>query len=420
MSDPQQANSLQEGSAIAALLASRIGLNANSLGRMGLAKPVEQAMARLGFTDSELFLRHLKTSTRALDALIDSVVIPETSFFRNPESFVYLRDYIEAAEKAQPQKRSQKRRWRVLSLPCSTGEEPYSIAITLLEAGLPAGSFHIDGVDISKQALASARQGSFAPYSFRKTVSYSPDQHIQRYFQLSQRRYQMVDQLRSHVQFHQGNLAEPNCLQGQAPYDIIFCRNLLIYFHQKARDRALQKLDRLLVPNGLLFVGYAEASQIDLQRFKSVSRPQAFVYQKLATPTMHNTMHNGATHLGARPVDSPQPTVSIQQMATDSISLETIREFMEKGQLEPALAQCDHYLQNEPVSAAAHLLLGEIYQAKGQYACADSAFQKVLYLDPSCTEALIYRVEMAEQAGDRAVTQRLLRRLERRLNQQRL
>lgn len=93
------------------------------------------------------------------------------------------------------------------------------------------------------------------------------------YFQMSEGRYCLNGEVRSRVQLRQGNLVDPLCLKDQPPYNIIFCRNLLVYLHRAARDRAIETLDRLLVPNGLLFVGYADTGPIDLQRFVSVAVP---------------------------------------------------------------------------------------------------------------------------------------------------
>lgn len=415
--------------AITELLASRIGLRESSLGYGGLTKPVAQGMAQLGLTDIAAYFRRLASDETALHALIERVVVPETSFFRNPESFDYLRQHVLSAASGQPRKHC----WRILSLPCSTGEEPYSIAITLLEAGLPAHAFHIEGVDISTRALASAQRGRFTRYSFRTSPGYSPDQYIQRYFKRRQGQYHMVEPLRQQVQFHRGNLIDPQYLRAHQPYDIIFCRNVLIYLHQTARDRALKTLDHLLVPQGLLFVGFAETGQIDRQRFSPVSSPQAFAYQKRAAEKPIAALIN-ANRLSVKTAKPQQvapfsvtpfsvaassvasPSVTQQQPVTDSADLMTIRDLMAEEQLTLALAQCKRYIEKAPASAEAYLLLGELYRILGQNASAESSFQKALYLAPECTEALIHCIELAEQKGDRIATHRLRLRLERRLS----
>ncbi len=426
-----------------------MGLNPRSIGTGAIAKGVSHEMRQLGFTQMEAYWRRLQTSEEALDALVSAIVIPETSFFRNPESFAYLRRYVLLEWRAQPRQHPL----RVLSIPCSTGEEPYSIAITLLEAGLTPDRFHIDAVDISSKALVRAQQGRYEDYSFRKRALYSPERHIRQYFQADQGAYRIDARVRSQVRFHQGNLADPRCLINHAPYDVIFCRNLLIYFHQAARDLALRHLYRLLTTNGLLFVGYAETSQVDLRQFKPIRALQAFVYRKSPKqPAVGSALKTAVTSpqpslLGILPSSShgqssgdtgsrqsldwanasrpageapPSPITANdprsggdQSALTMASDLEAIRALADGGVLATAVEQCDLYLKDHPASAAAYLLLGEIYQAQGTDDQAEIAFQKALYLNPTCEEALIHLLLLCEEKGDQASAQRLRQRLAR-------
>ncbi len=470
---------------IEALLSRHMGLNVNSLGAATLAQSLSQAMGTMGCTDAAAFLNCLNESEDALEALVEAVVVPETSFFRSPESFAYLHDYIVSVVQTQTQQRS----WRVLSLPCSTGEEPYSITMTFLDAGIPSDKFQVDGVDISPAALAKAQQGIYQGYSFRRSAAHNPDQHIQQYFQLVQDRYHLDPIVKSQVQFHHGNLARADCLWGHGSYDIVFCRNLLIYLHQAARDRALQNLYRLLVPNGLLFVGYAEAHQIDRQRFAPIRAPKAFVYRKLpqesaqlaaahiahtvtanhqvqATQSLpkslyiktqcttkptafpnRNSSNNSSNNrlnrnsLSTNSLIFNQPVAAstgTDQAATENTEkitisssnadkladkafdtvnsehhLATIRALADRGQFETAMEQCHRYFKQYPTCAAAYLLLGELHQAQGDDKQAEIAFQKTLYLDPNCVEALIHWALLCEQNGDQVTVQRLRQRLKR-------
>ncbi|MFK8185994.1 MAG: CheR family methyltransferase [Phormidesmis sp.] len=479
--------------AIETLLGNHIGLNASSLGQDSLAKSIARASTALGISNTADYLHHLRQSPSALDALVETVVVPETSFFRNPESFDCLRQHIlrnlnlpvanpsianpSVANPSAPQswsqsgsyqKSRQHQTWRILSIPCSTGEEPYSIAITLLEAGLTAENFHIDGIDISAKALEKAQQGSFNQYSFRKTRGGTPEQYIQKYFQMDADRYCLSEQVRSQVTFHQGNILDPLRVKRCRPYDVIFCRNLLIYLHPAARRRALDNLNHLLVPNGLLFIGYAETSQIDLQKYASLSVPKAFAYRKLPKPLHPATeaasdsiisdgiISDGistkaisnsdfsvspsvsaeslfpSTHqkpLISTPASSEAATTSSGQISrTDKSShdcapmndlaqnLAQIRALADGGQMEIALEQCDRYIKHHPTSAAAYLLLGEIHQSQDNIEQADTAFQKALYLNPKCIQALTHRLQLCEQKGEYVTAKRLYLRLQRLVN----
>jgi len=420
---------------IETLLSKHIGLRENALGYSSLVNTITKAMTAAGFTEAAPYLHHLQQSPTALAALVEATVVPETSFFRNPQSFNYLRHYI------LPVARKMARPIKVLSIPCSTGEEPYSIAITLIEAGLSLGSFQIEAIDISTQAVEKAQQGIFTPYSFRKTATYSPERHLQQYFRKRGNHYHLNQHVRSQVQFHQGNLIHPQCLQQSSPFDIIFCRNLLIYFHQAARRRTLQKLNRLLHPEGLLFVGYADTSAILPTHFERIKAPHAFVYKKsleLSSKTAKPiTKTNFSDRLGAkgqqtspdqnyrtcrltsRVIAPTQPqALDSKMLPPPTDSFQRIQALADAGQLEYALQQCDRYLQQHPTHAAAHLLLGEIHQAQGNYTLADKIFQKALYLNPNCHQSLIHRIQLAEQQHNPIEIQRLQLRLKRLRNRQ--
>ncbi len=405
---------------IMALLSQHIGLNIQSVGDSAIDRAITQSIKQSGLTHDRAYLQHLKTSKVALEKLIDAVVVPETNFFRNPESFEYLSQYVLSLPKAT----FAHKPLRVLSLPCASGEEPYSIAMTLSEAGLSHGQFQVDGVDISQKALSFARQGIYQQYSFRNTVSFSPQYYLDKYFTLvDQNRYQMNTWVRAHVKFYPGNLSDSICLPEHTNYDIIFCRNLLIYFHQSARQRALHHLYRLLAPNGLLFVGYAETGQINQQKFTSLCVPQAFVYRKFSqlpkagksllvpsqgpSPAIGKLIQtiNTAHHQNTPNKQSP-PKTPLEDLAT-------IRKLADGGELATALEQCDAYLKAHPMSAEAYLLLGEIYHAQGSDERADMAFQRVLYLRPNCIEALTYRLLLCEQKADLQTAQRLRQRIHR-------
>ncbi|NJM98433.1 MAG: protein-glutamate O-methyltransferase CheR [Phormidesmis sp. RL_2_1] len=284
------------------MLRQRIGLNSESIGAQAILRAVKKGMRQGKMQELTDYLASLRTSPALFDALVESVVIPETSFFRNRAAFVFLRQWVankvasEVASEVAGEVASKPahRPLRVLSLACSTGEEPFSIAITLLEEGLTLDDFHIDAVDISASALKKAQEGIYSPYAFRRQTYRSGD----KYFDLRvpeganthrkgsriTQRYFLIDSVRQKVSFHQGNVLDPMLLEDHLPYDVVFCRNLLIYFDQAARDRTITLLDRLLKPGGLLFVGYAETELINIANYQLVPYPQTFAYQKQLVP----------------------------------------------------------------------------------------------------------------------------------------
>ena len=428
------------GGNIAALLNQLIGLNETSIGSAGVQRAIAQAMQAAGYGNVEAYWQHLQGSQAAIAALIEAIVVPETSFFRNPESFAFLKRWASQTGRQQ----AAEAPLRLLSLPCSTGEEPYSIAMTLLEAGLSAEQFQVDALDVSEAALTQAECGVFSAYSFRpgQSVTTSLDAMVNRYFQREGARYRLSDRVRSRVQFRSGNLADPMCLYQTQPYDVVFCRNLLIYFHQAARDRAMCTLHRLLKPNGLLFLGYAETNQIHPDQFASIRSPQAFVYRRVASPPARRggaaaantvppidlplrpglsvtpkTMADVVKSIPIKPPINPTLPSAIRPPRLSppaaQISLRDIRSMADRGELPIAAAQCDRYLHTHPTSAAAYLLLGEIYQAQGINEAAMQAFRKAIYLDPTCVEALLYLALRYEDQGQLAAAERLRQRIQR-------
>src|SRR5262249_23285542 len=143
---------------------------------------------------------------------------------------------------------------QLLSLPCSTGEEAFSIVMTLLDAGLPPDRFRVDAIDVSNQALAFARKGLYSKNAFRgKDLSFR-----ERHFRYAGEDFLLNESIKRQVQFAQQNMLGSEFLAYQARYDVIFFRNLLIYFDRESQEHALQQIDKMLEVGGVLFVGAAE------------------------------------------------------------------------------------------------------------------------------------------------------------------
>lgn len=437
---------------IIVLLSKHIGLNINSVGHATINRAITKAI-QLSETKTEVaYLQKLKASKQALQQLIELVVVPETHFFRNPESFAYLLKHI----RQNQQNKENHKRLRVLSLPCSSGEEAYSIAMTLLEAGLEPAQFKIDGVDINQQGLSIANQGIYGTYSFRNTPIFHPQYYLNKYFSpVDESHYCIHKKIHSNVKFDQGNILEFDRPHQQSSYDIIFCRNLLIYFHDSARNQALDNLYHLLLPNGLIFFGYAETHIINPQKFSPLAIPQIFAFRKLKKKYIGRTNLLRISRVNLETLDKKgQPAnpnlcqikdkehlfeqsiilgIKDKLYAKKKSKYETIikqkckmlknqdvsppseithiRELADHGNLDTALAQCDAYLKANPMSAEGYLLLGEVYQAQGSDERADMAFQRTLYLNPSCVEALNHRLLLCEQKADRDTAEQIRQRI---------
>ena len=178
------------------LLARSIGLDSNSIGISAVDRAVRERMRISRVPSIESYWDHLRDSSAELQELIETVVVPETWFFRDEESFTTLiRTTLELQERTSAT-------FRFLSIPCSTGEEPYSIAMALRDAGIARGRFHVDAVDISGRVLAHARRGIYGRNSFRShNLAFR-----ERYFRPVSEGYALVDSISLAVSFYQGNV----------------------------------------------------------------------------------------------------------------------------------------------------------------------------------------------------------------------
>lgn len=258
-------------SAIATLLNQAIGLDPDTLGSNRIARAVENRRLGCKLPDMESYWVRLQTSTLELEELIELLIVPETWFFRDGKPFDYLKTYVTDQWRLLPNRNIL----QLLSVPCSTGEEPYSMAIALLEAGLHPKQFAIDAIDISHRSLAKAKRGVYTKNSFRGDAWTERE----RYFQQTAEGYELCQSVRELVNFQQGNVMTSLALT-QKQYDIIFCRNLLIYLQSEACSQVLAAIDRLLRPGGLLFVGASETAKIVADQYTSTRKPFTFAYRK--------------------------------------------------------------------------------------------------------------------------------------------
>ena len=233
-------------------------------------------MSATGVDDERDYLMRVQASPAEMQLLIESVVVPETWFFRYPESQQAMAQL--ACERLFGAGAADERVLRVLSLPCSSGEEPYSIAMALLDAGVPASRFQIDALDISERVVQFARRGLYGRNSFRGDALDYRD----RYFTETGDGHQLSAQVMERVRFQSGNLFDAGLLAHAPAYDFVFCRNLLIYFDQATQERAVQVLRRHTREDGVLFVGPAETSLLTARRLPPVAMPHCFAF--LARP----------------------------------------------------------------------------------------------------------------------------------------
>jgi chemotaxis protein methyltransferase WspC len=387
------------------LLRERIGLDPESLGSEVLQRAVATHMRALGLSATAEYATRLVEDALAFQGLVDDVTVPETWFFRGGEVFAYLVKHI----RESVQQHSAGECYRILSVPCSTGEEPYTLALALVEAGVPPSAWQIEGVDLSSRLIERARQGRFGDFSFRQTAS----DLRQRYFRYVDGIWELAPAIRSLVCFSQGNLIAPFFLAGELLFDLVFCRNLLIYLHAAARRRVLDVLDRLLAPEGMVCMGHAEPLEFLDARFERIGPEGAFLYRRrrpLLKARDPQPMVAASLLRDSAPLP---PSVSPVDLAIPADLLTKARQQADSGRLDDALATCQTHLTRCGPSPDLFGLMGVLYQARHETAEAQQCFQRALYLEPAHHESLTHLMLLCQEQGDHRQAERLRRRLER-------
>ncbi len=416
--------------AFESLLKQSIGLEAGTIGGDSIERAVKRRMKELGLADSDAYLALVHESGEERSALVEEVVVPESWFFRNKEAFVVLQRFmLDEWCPAHPGGVL-----RVLSVPCSTGEEPYSIAMALMDAGLKPGRFHIDAVDVSRRALEKARLACYGKNSFRgKSLALCGH-----YFRETKTGFALQESVRKMVNFHQGNVLDRGFMEGLGSYDVIFFRNILIYFDDAGRSRIAKWIAAMLKDDGMFFVGHAEGGLMWQGVFTSARYRMAFAYRKFndeqrvnrrtrkshaagklskpkrkarqercLSPTKRSRASTGRRRNGCDGAEGPAP---VKEEAEGTQTLEAAHELANLGRLQDAAAMCEANMRENGPSAQAHFILGLTCDREGGGAKAEAYFRKALYLNPDHYEALVHLALLVEQQGDVAAASRLKKR----------
>lgn len=378
------------------------GRTALDLSQAAVARAVRHRMKQCHTTDFSSYTQKVMTESDELDALIDLVVVPETWFFRDEEAFAAARTFLCDLLAHKPT-----RPLRILSAPCATGEEPYSLAIALLDAGVAGTDFLIDAIDISSAAIERAKRAVYAGYAFRTRDLLFRERHFIRHNDA----FELMPRIRAQVGFQQRSLLafDSGC---DAPYDVIFCRNLLIYFNEPTQRSAIAKLRSLLHEEGMLFCGYAEMTMFCRHGFAMAPYAKAFALRKqiaIERPFHHVPASRKAakkkpvpkTALAIPPLPL-RPTARPKDMHADSADtlLQQAKRQADKGETEAACASYLAHLQSSPDSAEAYFMMGLLREKTGDDTAAEACLRRAIYLEPDHYEALCHLALLLERAGN--------------------
>lgn len=247
-----------------------------------LESRVGRRMRELGLESYDQYLALVRRGTAAvpeLTQLFNCVTINETYFFRNTAQFeVIENDLLPALAAAREQ--SGTRRVRIWSAACSTGDEPYTLAMLIRERlapRFPSVRFEIVGTDLNTDVLATAQRGHFGEYAVRNV----PQPFLRKYFRQDGDTYVLDDAIRQMVTFRSLNLSDRRGMQAMRGFDVILCANVLIYFDDASKQQVVAGLYNSLSPDGYLLVGFSETLYGVTQAFRPVRYSKTIAYQKV-------------------------------------------------------------------------------------------------------------------------------------------
>jgi len=246
-----------------------------------LESRLQKRVTHLGFSSFDEYFDHLRFSVAGREEkkyLYEAITINETFFFRNQPQLDALVTTI-LPPIIQAKGRFGKNKIRIWSAASSSGEEAYSVAISiidLLKPKFPGLEIEIVGTDISNAVVETARKGIYKDYSTRNTSGY----YIKKYFKKVDGGLEVDDSIKKLVTFKVMNLYDDLSMKAMINFDVIFCANVLIYFDQQSKIKVIANLYNSLNKGGFLFIGYSETLHNISKAFKLVSFPKTIGYQK--------------------------------------------------------------------------------------------------------------------------------------------
>jgi chemotaxis protein methyltransferase CheR len=391
----------------------------------GLLQPmdiwIEQRIKKLGLNSTADYFAwlgdqaHLQSERPGLSTVASS---RETFFMRDHGQMDVLRDAVLPELFAA---RAQQKTLRLWSMGCSTGEEPYSLAILLRESGLlqPYWKIEVVGFDINLEALHTAQQGFYREWSFRGCT----DEFKHRYFHFQKDGWQINDSLRQSVSFKPLDLLSPlgeNPLQA----DLIFCRNVFIYLDRATIPQALSYLTHHLVEGGYLFCAPGELASFPRPDLAICAYPQAVIYRKTSQGMVHEASTSATgprvveTTITAIPTTLQEPSFpekqnlvasKTQPQAEWSETLNRAWQLANRGQLDLANGLCEQVRASHPLDPDVYYLNAILALAMGKTDTARDELRRVLYLQPDFLLAYPLLTELFVAAQDQAAAQRYCR-----------
>ncbi|HEY3488796.1 MAG TPA: CheR family methyltransferase [Candidatus Deferrimicrobiaceae bacterium] len=358
-----------------------------------LRKGLAEASDTLGLAGArELAERFLSPSAPSdwTTVLLDHLTIGETYFFREPD----MLDGIEKQVIPQllRERRGGSRKIRVWSAGCSTGEEAYTLAMLLIRsiADIEAWDVSVLATDLNTESLLKAQSGVYTAWSFRGTPAWVKNGFFR---PAGEGAWSVVPEVRRLVRFERLNLGTepyPASWNGTDNIDLVFCRNVLMYFSPERIEHVLSGLLASLVPGGFFVVSANELSLAQFEGFERIEHGKAFYFRKPLSGKPAASRPRSAPPPTGRPpanaLRAPRPKAEALRIPVSPVPpladpLSAARRSADAGRFDEAAIHCRAALEADPMNPAAYYLYGVILQEKGDPTAAAREFRRAIYLD---------------------------------------
>ena len=402
-------------SRLAEMVSHTVGFDLERIGVNSIVRAAHEVQAYSKASTIQTLEDQLTHDSVCSQLFIESIVVPESWLFREPKVFQHINTQL-------CQRLKKQSGVRILSAPCATGEEACSIALSLLESGCSQTQFHIIATDISRHAIKQAQSGIFSENAFR-TI----DETLKnKWFTATATGWQVAPEIQETVEFFDRNLlhsqTENELIQkAQGPFDLICCRNLLVYFTKPKRNKLVRTLARLLKPDGELVVGAAEAIILPAGDWEPTG-PLTFRMRKKAGESPPESQKSIRESRSKRPTRAEEEISQLKQAnstlppdkvtAIPAASSEIIRDveaLANAGAIDDAIRLCQKSLQSDSTQTDLLYMLAILHQTAGDFETSEKILEKAIYLEPRHEGALLSLALIAKRRGDTTAERRYRR-----------
>ena len=423
------------------LIATNTGLHIREQDKEALSKKIDTRMKLLNFTAPEKYYQLLNTEHNQSDSplqtlrerewreLILLLTTGESYFFRDKGQITLLKDRILPElilhkKKAQYAEGEAKPSLRIWSAGCSTGEEPYSLAILVTELIPDYNKWNIFilGTDINPESIEKVKRGIYYPWSFRMV-----DPKLQkRYFYQRQTSWEVNEAVRTMVTFRPGNLIKdhfPNSTSNLHSMDFILCRNVFIYFDSKSISVVLEKFYNTLRPGGYLMAGHTELHDQNLGQLQPKVFPESVVYQRSENLQAKTPVTAIPPTTIVSPRSAPSRTVTSGAERSKQTTSQTIRSasppqilsqaetLFHNGAYAIAIKEAEQVLKEHPHHFGAYCLMAQAFANLGEYEKAIDCCQQALKVDSLSVNPYYLLAHIAEEQGDIELTKTCFKKI---------